>query len=91
MLSPHSLLKKLPHLIAIVCVLSVAACEKKKTSAEMQKAKVDAFRKHQKGEAIKAYTELVNKYPDSEHVPAAKDKLKVLGPMPATPTPAKKK
>ena len=91
MLSPHSLLKKLFYLLALTCVLSFTACTKKKTAAELQKDKVDAFRKKQKVEAIKAYTELVNKYPTSEHVAEAKEKLRVLGPMPATPTPAKKK
>ena len=92
MLSSSLWLKKLPYLVALVGVLNLTACgEKKKTSAEMQKAKVDAFRKQQKIEAIKAYTDLVNKYPDSEHIAAAKEKLKVLGPLPATPTPTKKK
>ncbi len=91
MLSPHSLLKKLFCLLALVCVLSVTGCTKKKTAAEVQKEKVDAFRQHQKIEAIKAYNELINKYPDSEHIAEAKEKLRVLGPMPATPAPAKKK
>ena len=91
MLSPISLLKKLPFLLALACLLGVTACgEQKKTAAEVQKAKVDAFRKHQKIEAIKAYTDLINKFPASEHVADAKERLKVLGPMPATPTPAKK-
>lgn len=91
MLSSTLLLKKLPYLIALACVLSFTACEKKKTSAEQAKEKVDAFRKKQKIEAIKAYNELITKYPDSEHIAAAKERLKILGPMPATPTPAKKK
>lgn len=91
MLSPTFLLKKLPLLLALAGVLSMTACEKKKTAAEMQKEKVDAFRKHQKIEAMKAYTDLVNKFPDSDHVAEAKERLKALGPMPATPTPAKKK
>jgi len=91
MLSLTSLLKKLPYFIALACILSfTAACEKKKTAAEIQKEKVDAFRHKQKIEAIKAYTELVNKYPESEHIAAAKEKLKTLGPLPATPTPVKK-
>jgi len=91
MLSPHSLLKKLFYLLAFAGVLSFTACEKKKTAAEMAKAKVDAFRAKQKVEAIKAYNELITKYPDSEHVAEAKAKLKVLGPLPVTPTPAKRK
>jgi hypothetical protein len=92
MLSPIPLLQKLPVLLALACLLSVTACgEKKKTAAETQKAKVDAFRKHQKIEAIKAYTDLINKFPTSEHIDEAKERLKALGPMPASPTPAKKK
>lgn len=91
MLSSTFWLKKLPYFIALAGVLSFTACEKKKTAAEIQKEKVDAFRRKQKIEAIKSYTELVNKYPDSEHVAAAKERLKVLGPLPASPTPIKKK
>ncbi|HSI11108.1 MAG TPA: hypothetical protein VK961_03650 [Chthoniobacter sp.] len=92
MLSPSLWLKKLPYLLALACVLNFTGCgEKKKTSAEIQKEKVDAFRKKQKIEAIKSYTELINKYPQSEHAEAAKERLKVLGPLPATPTPVKKK
>ena len=92
MLSPTALLKKLPFLLVLACLLSVTACgEKKKTASEVHKEKEDAFRKHQKIEAIKAYTDLVNKFPDSDHVAEAKERLKVLGPMPATPTPAAKK
>jgi hypothetical protein len=91
MLSSISLLKKLPCLLALACLLGVTACgEQKKTALELKKAKEDAFRKHQKIEAIKAYTDLINKFPASEHVAEAKERLKVLGPMPATPTPAKK-
>jgi outer membrane protein assembly factor BamD (BamD/ComL family) len=92
MLSSKILLTKLlPVLIAVACILGATGCEKKKTAAELQKEKVDAFRKHQKIEAIKAYTDLVNKYPESEHIAEAKAKLQALGPMPATPTPVKKK
>jgi len=85
------LLKKLFLVLTLVSVLSATACKPEKTAAQKQAEKVDAFRKHQKLEAIKAYTDLVNKFPDSEHVAEAKERLKVLGPLPATPTPAKKK
>jgi hypothetical protein len=91
MLSPTLSLHKLASAFVILSLLSLAACEKKKTSAEVHQEKIDAFRKHEKIEAIKAYTDLVNKYPESEHIAAAKERLKVLGPLPATPTPAKKK
>jgi outer membrane protein assembly factor BamD (BamD/ComL family) len=88
--SPTPVLKKLPLLLLLAALLSITACTKKKTAAELQQAKVDAYRKHQKIEAIKAYTDLVNKFPDSEHVAEAKERLKTLGPLPATPAPAKK-
>jgi len=87
---PTPLLKKLSLLLALAIALGTSACEQKKTAAEVQADKVTAFRKRQKNEAIKAYTELVNKFPDSEHVAEAKERLKVLGPLPGTPTPAKK-
>lgn len=67
-------------------------CTKKKTSAELQAEKVNAFRQKQKIEAIKSYTALVTKYPDSEFAPKAQERLNVLGPLPAaTPAGAKKK
>ncbi len=87
--SPTTLLKKLPLLLALASLLTATACEHKKTAAEKQAERVQAFRVHQKGEAIKAYTDLVNKFPDSEFAPKAQERLKVLGPPPATP--AKKK
>jgi hypothetical protein len=82
--------RKLLLLLVLASLAGFAGCEKKKTAAEIQAGKVAAFRKHQKIEAIKAYTELVNKFPDSEHVAEARERLKALGPMPATPIPAKK-
>ena len=48
------------------------------------------FRVKQKQVAIKAYKDLVDKYPDSEFAPKAKEKLQKLGPPTATPA-AKKK
>jgi hypothetical protein len=87
--SPTSLLKKLPLLLALASLLGATACEHKKTAAEKQAERVQAFRVHQKGEAIKAYTELVNKFPDSEFASKAQERLKALGPMPATPPKAK--
>ena len=76
--------------MAVVSLLGTSACEHKETAAEKQARKVQAFRVHQKIEAIKAYTDLVNKFPDSEYAPKAQERLKALGPMPATPTPVKK-
>ena len=87
---PTHLRKTLPLLLALAILPGMTSCEKKKTAAELQAEKVTAFRKRQKTEAIKAYTELVNKYPTSEHAAEAKERLKALGPLPGTPTPARK-
>jgi hypothetical protein len=87
---PNLLRKTLPFLLALAILPGFTSCEKKKTAAELQAEKVTAFRKRQKGEAIKAYAELVKQYPDSEHAAEAKERLKALGPPPGTPTPAKK-
>ena len=89
MLSPTTLLKKPVLLLALVSLLGATACEHKKTAAEIQAEKSNAFRLHQKGEAIKAYKDLVDKFPTSEYAAKAQERLKVLGPPPATP--AKKK
>ncbi len=77
-------------LLAAALVVGGTACKKKQTTAEKQAAAVDAFRKKQKIEAIKSYTALVEKYPDSEFAPKAQERLTVLGPLPAA-TPAPKK
>ena len=78
-------------LLAAVLTAGTTGCKKKKTSAEMQAEKVAAFRQKQKVEAIKSYTALVTKYPDSEFAPKAQERLNVLGPLPAaTPAAAKK-
>ena len=82
--------KSFSLLLAVVLGFGAAACEHKKTAAEIQAARVNAFRTRQKGEAIKAYTALVNKYPDSDFAAKAKERLQVLGPMPTTPAPVKK-
>lgn len=77
-------------LLAAALLTGATACKKKKTTAEMQAEKVKAFRDKQKIEAIKSYTALVTKYPDSEFAPKAQERLNVLGPLPAA-TPAPKK
>jgi outer membrane protein assembly factor BamD (BamD/ComL family) len=77
------------YLVALVVFASVA-CEHKKTTTELQAEKAKAFRNRQKGEAIKAYTALVTKFPDSEFAPKAQERLTALGPAPATPAPQKK-
>ena len=88
--SPLILLKKLPLLLALASLLGTTSCEQKQTEAEKQKAKVDAFRVHQKIQAIKAYKDIVEKFPDSEYAAKAQERLKAIGPPPATPAGQKK-
>jgi outer membrane protein assembly factor BamD (BamD/ComL family) len=84
-------IKPLPYLLlALAMTLGPVACSSKKTAAEEQAEKVKAFQEQQKVRAYKAYKELVEKYPDSQFAPQAKDRLAKMGPV-ATPTPAKKK
>ena len=91
MLSPTHLSRRLLLLLlAFAFAFGSTACEHKKTAAEIHAEKVTAFRKKQKIQAIKAYNDLVTKFPDSEYAGKAKERLKVLGPLPGTPTPAKK-
>ena len=72
-------------LFAAALCLGGAACDQKKTQAELMAEKKKEFRVKQKQVAIKAYKDLVDKYPDSEFAPKAKEKLKQLGPPAATP------
>lgn len=87
---PTMLHKILPLLTVAAVLAGATACEKKQSAAELQAQKVQAFRTKQKIEAIKAYTALVQKYPESEFAAKAQERLNVLGPIP-TATPAKKK
>jgi outer membrane protein assembly factor BamD (BamD/ComL family) len=73
-------------LAAIACL--GAACEQKKTQAELQAETVKKFRKQQTDKAITSYKELITKYPDSEFVPEAKARLEKLHPA-GSPTPGK--
>ena len=82
--------KFFPAVLLSVLLAGGVACSKKPNAAQLQAAKVEAFRTRQKGEAIKAYTELTTKFPNSEFAPKAQERLSSLGPMPATPAPKKK-
>jgi hypothetical protein len=74
--------------VPTLLLIGFSGCKKEQSAAEKQAAKVEAFKIRQKGEAIKTYTALVEKYPDSEFAPKAKERLGALGPMP-TATPKK--
>jgi hypothetical protein len=77
-------------LLAAAILAGGTACKKTQTAAEKEAAKVTAFRERQKAEAIKSYNAIIEKYPESEFAAKAKERLAVLGPMPAA-SPAPKK
>lgn len=77
-------------LLAGALCLGSTGCKNKKTQAELQGEKTREFRAKQKQTAIKAYTDLAAKYPDSEFAEQAKTRLQTLGPLTATPAPKKK-
>jgi Outer membrane lipoprotein len=78
------MLRQLPLMVlALVVPLANFACQKKPATENLaERAKV--FRERQRKEAIKAYTNLVEKYPDSPYTDKAKERLQQLGPA-ATP------
>lgn len=88
---PLFMLQKFVFLLLAAAILAAGtACKKTQTATEKEAAKVTAFRQKQKAEAIKSYTAIVEKYPESEFAAKAKERLAALGPMPAA-TPAPKK
>ena len=80
----------LPFLVAVALLSGATACKPKPTAAQLQAKRVKDFREKQRIEAIKAYKTLVDKYPDSEYAPKAKERMGTLGPLPAA-TPAVKR
>ena len=72
-------------LLAAALCLGGAACDQKKTQAELKAEEKIKFRAKQKQVAIKVYKDLAEKYPESEFAPKAKERLQRLGPPAATP------
>ena len=72
-------------LLAAAFCLGGTACDQKKTQAELKAEEKIKFRAKQKQVAIKVYKDLLDKYPDSEFAPKAKERLQRLGPPAATP------
>ncbi len=89
-LLPFMLQKLFILLFSAAFLAGGAACTPKETAAQRRAKIVKTFREKQKIEAIKAYSALVTKYPDSEFASKAQERLGVLGPLPAA-TPVKKK
>lgn len=75
--------------VPTLLLIGISGCKKEQSAAQKEAARVEAFRLRQKAQAIKSYTDLVEKYPESEWAPKAKERLGALGPMP-TATPKKK-
>ena len=72
-------------MVALVLALPLAtfACKKKPVPENLaERAKV--FRERQRKEAIKAYSALIEKYPESPYTEKARERLQQLGPA-ATP------
>lgn len=70
--------------LAGLLALGTVSC--KKSPKNNQAAAQAKFQADQKARALKAYQELVKKYPDSEYAEKAKERIRAL----ATPPPAKK-
>lgn len=72
--------------IALVIAITAPGCSKKKTAAEMQAEKEQAWRATQRTKAVEYYSEIVEKYPDSQYAAQAKERLNALGGAPAGKT-----
>lgn len=70
--------------LPLLLALAFAACGGKKTAAELNLEKQKAWQAEKKIRAARTYQDLIEKFPDSEHVAEAKQRLAVLGPV-ATP------
>lgn len=75
--------KILPILLAVVFAFGAAACKGKKTAAEVQAEKEKTWRTEQRTKAIKYYSEITEKFPDSQYAPKAKERLNAMGAQPA--------
>ncbi len=75
--------------LTVALGLGLAACQKKKTAAEIRAEKEKVWRVEQRSRAAKYYHDLIEKYPDSQFVAEAKQRLAAMGPV-ATPKPAPK-
>ncbi len=76
------MLKKSLHLwLAALLCFGAAACEKKKTKAQLTAEDEKKWQVQQRQRAAKYYKELVEKFPDSPFAAQAKEKLQQLGPV----------
>jgi hypothetical protein len=70
--------------IALIVLLAAGgdACEKKKPSAPSPGELTEAQKAELRAKALANYKKLVEKYPDSENVDNAKERIKALAPPP---------
>lgn len=69
-------------LAGLPLLLSLAACEQKKSAAELKTEAEQRVRADKLVKARKYYNELVQKYPDSPYAEQARQKLQAMGPAP---------
>ena len=75
------MLKNSLHLLlAVLLCFGAAACKKKQTQAQAHAEKEKVWREQQRQKAIKYYSELAEKFPESPFAAQAKEKLQQLGP-----------
>ena len=70
--------------ITLAASFALGAVSCKKSQRDLAAQKQEAFKREQKAKALKAYQDLVKKYPDSEYAAKAKERIRTLTP-PATP------
>jgi len=72
--------------LALIGFIAFGAVSCKKKNTNNAAAAQAKFQTEQRKKALKAYQDLVKKYPDSEYAEKAKERIRAL----ATPAPAKK-
>jgi hypothetical protein len=73
--------------LLFAAAIAAGAVSCKKSSGPSAADREAKFRAEQKAKALKAYQDLVKKYPDSEYADKAKERIRALAPP---TTPAKK-
>jgi outer membrane protein assembly factor BamD (BamD/ComL family) len=66
-------------LLAAALCFGATACKQKQTEAQMNAELEKKWRTQQQQRAIKYYTELAEKFPDSPQAAQAKERLQALG------------
>jgi hypothetical protein len=74
------MLRKLSLIVLTVALPFAGLACKKKPVTENLAERTKVFRERQRKEAVKAYSALVEKYPDSPYTDKAKERLQQLGP-----------